>query len=350
MTIYFTLDRMLSTGRTPVLLDRSVSPPLPVFESNAILLYLADKYKSPLLPRAPAARSEVEQWLMWQISALGPMLGQCMYMKRIATCANEVSALQFSIDRFHAECVRLLQVLETRLKERDYLCGPGRGEFSLADLACHGYAYSHWWAGISVEEMPALRRWLDAVAAKPSVQRGLKVPGVRIVPLACINLVCLPRSRALFWRGSNPTCPVDVPGVSVLGPSGYNFLQIATEPEVQKALVDSAAANGRVHLCAPPIDAQWRQWCLLEWDVRARLRHCLPSLAAAPSRGSNWLDMRALANQGEINGTAFTSDARPPSTVVAGKAELLPTARDVAIAAGGLLLGLAIGKALAGAR
>ena len=84
--------------------------------------------------------------------------------------------------------------------------------------------------------------------------------------------------------------------------------------------------------------------------MRARLRHCLPSLAAAPSRGSNWLDMRALANQGEINGTAFTTDARPPSTAVAGKVPPLPPARDVAIAAAGLLLGLAIGKALAGAR
>jgi len=172
---------MNPNGRTPTLLDRSVSPPFAVFESNAILIYLADKFKSALLPHSPTGRSEVEQWLMWQISALGPMLGQCMYMKRIATCSNEVSKVQFSIDRFHAESVRLLKVLDAHLTDRDYICGQARGEYSLADLACFGYAACYWWAGISIDDMPSVRRWLDLLFKRPALVRGMRVPGVPLL-------------------------------------------------------------------------------------------------------------------------------------------------------------------------
>jgi GST-like protein len=199
-------------GRTPTLVDRSVEPHFAVFESNAILLYLATKLQSPLLPSSATGRSEVEQWLMWQISALGPMMGQCMYMKRIATCANSVSDLRFSIDRFHAESLRLLGVMDERLKDRDYLCGPGRGVYTLADLACYGYVASYWWAGLSIDHLPALQRWLVCIADRPAVARGVKVPGV-----------------------------------SVLGPKGVIFASMFDngDPKVRSALEASASAAGR---------------------------------------------------------------------------------------------------------
>lgn len=169
-------------GRTPAMLDRSGSgPPFPIFESGAMLLYLCDKYAgrggARLLPRDPRRRSEVEQWVMWQMSALGPMLGNCMYFKRIAApFQKDVAKVQFGIDRYHNESVRLYGILDARLSGRDYLCGPGRGEYSVADLACYGYAASHWWAGIDVSGLPHLTGWLARVAARPATQDGLRVP------------------------------------------------------------------------------------------------------------------------------------------------------------------------------
>lgn len=169
---------MNPNGRTPAMLDRS-SPdePFTLFESGAMMLYLCDKFGSSLLPKDPRRRSEVEQWLMWQMSALGPMLGNCMYFKRIAApTAEDIAKLEFGINRYNNESVRLLKVLDTRLADREYLCGPAQGEFSIADIACFGYAQSHWWAGIDVTAMAGLRAWLDRLAAKSAVLEGLKVP------------------------------------------------------------------------------------------------------------------------------------------------------------------------------
>lgn len=172
-------------GRTPTLVDRSISPAFPVFESGAILMYLARKFRdrggSSLLPTEdPAALSEIEQWIMWQMSALGPMLGNCMYFKRIAApMTADVSQLQFGIDRYEQESLRLYQVLEDRLAGgREYLCGAGAGSYTLADLACLPYAQMHWWTGVTkqVQGMPGVMAWLKRLARRHAVQQGMLVP------------------------------------------------------------------------------------------------------------------------------------------------------------------------------
>lgn len=173
--------QMNPNGRTPTLLDCTVSPPFPVFESGAIMLYVAEKFGTPLLPSDPRAKSEVVQWIMWQMSAIGPMIGNCMYMKRIAApVQDDVSKIRFAVDRFHNESVRLLGILDRRLTDRDYLCGPEPGVFTLADIACYTYAAQHFWAGIDVADKPALSAWIQKIASRPCMKAATAVPGISI--------------------------------------------------------------------------------------------------------------------------------------------------------------------------
>ena len=198
-------------GRTPTLVDKSQNPPFAVFESGAIILFLADKFPSSLVPDDPLLRSEVIQWIMWQMSALGPMIGQCMYMKRIAApVADDISKVEFSIRRFEKECDRLLSILETRLEGREYLCGETSGAYSLADVACYGYAASHWWAGLDVSNLPNLQAWLERVGKRRAIKRS-----------------------------------VAVPGVSVFGPEGPLFETLRTDGELQKRVESLAERAGR---------------------------------------------------------------------------------------------------------
>jgi len=152
-------------GRIPAIIDRDEQD-FAVFESGAILIYLSEK-TGRLLPRGVRERSEVIQWLMFQMAGVGPMQGQAHVFVRYAP-----EKIEYAINRYQKETARLYRVLDRRLAEREFLAE----EYSIADIATWPWVYMHDWAGVSVDDMPNLRRWLDTIAERPACQRGLKVP------------------------------------------------------------------------------------------------------------------------------------------------------------------------------
>lgn len=152
-------------GRIPAIVDGD-NDNFAVFESGAILLYLAEK-TGQLLPADAKGRSTVIQWLMFQMGGVGPMQGQANVFFRYFP-----EKLQGAIDRYQNETRRLYEVLDTRLGEVEYLAG----DYSIADIATYPWVRIHDWSGVSVEGLPHLQRWMAALAARPAVQRGLQVP------------------------------------------------------------------------------------------------------------------------------------------------------------------------------
>ncbi|WP_145205012.1 glutathione S-transferase family protein [Sphingobium sp. B2] len=152
-------------GRIPTLIDHEAGD-FAVFESGAILLYLAEKYDR-FIPADAQARSQVIQWVMWQMSGLGPMMGQATVFNRYFE-----EKLPSVIDRYTRESQRLLGVLDARLATRDFLVG----DYSIADIACFPWVRGHDWAGVEIDGFPHLLRWYDRIAERPAVQRGLLVP------------------------------------------------------------------------------------------------------------------------------------------------------------------------------
>ncbi|MEQ8356707.1 MAG: glutathione S-transferase family protein [Kiloniellaceae bacterium] len=141
--------------------------PLALFESGAILLYLAEK-TGQLMPVEARARYTALQWLMWQMGGFGPMLGQAHHFRRFAK-----EQVPYAIDRYTNETRRLYGVLDKHLEGADYLAG----EYSIADIATFPWAARHEWHGIALEDFSAVKRWYDAIAARPAVQKGMAVPG-----------------------------------------------------------------------------------------------------------------------------------------------------------------------------
>jgi GST-like protein len=140
---------------------------LALFESGAILVYLAEK-AGRLLPAAARARYEALQWLMWQMGGFGPMLGQAHHFRRFAK-----EQLPYAIDRYSNEARRLYGVLDNRLGQADFVAG----DYGIADIAIFPWAARHEWQGIALEDFPNVKRWYDAIAARPAVQKGMAVPG-----------------------------------------------------------------------------------------------------------------------------------------------------------------------------
>ncbi len=152
-------------GRIPAIVDREADG-FTVFESGAIMIYLAEK-TGQLLPADAKGRSEVIQWVMFQMGGLGPMQGQANVFYRYFD-----EKIPSAIDRYQNETKRLLTVLDTRLADTEYLAG----DYSVADIAHWSWARIHNWAGVEIEDLPNLQRWLDQLEARPALQRGFQVP------------------------------------------------------------------------------------------------------------------------------------------------------------------------------
>jgi len=157
--------RISPNGRIPAIVDRDAGD-FAVFESGAILIYLAEK-TGRLMPTDPKGRSLVIQWLMFQMGGIGPMMGQANVFFRYFP-----EKIQPAIDRYQGEVRRLFGVLDTQLAAHEYLAG----DYSIADIANWAWVRTHKWSGVAVEGLPHLQRWMAQLAARPACQRGIDVP------------------------------------------------------------------------------------------------------------------------------------------------------------------------------
>lgn len=153
-------------NKMPAIVDTAPSDggaPVSVFESGAILVYLADKI-GRFLPRGLRERNETLEWLFWQVGGLGPMTGQYGHFNVYAP-----EKIPYAIDRYTKEAYRLLGVIDGRLKGREFVAA---GEFTIADMAIHPWINAYKKAPLDLEPYPELRRWHAAIAARPAVQRA----------------------------------------------------------------------------------------------------------------------------------------------------------------------------------
>jgi GST-like protein len=155
-------------NRIPAIVD-SEGPggkPLPLFESGAILIYLAEK-TGKLMPRDPRTRLICLQWLMFQMGGVGPMFGQAHHFIR-----NAKEQVPYAIKRYTEETRRLYGVLQKRLSEAEYLAD----EYSIADIATFPWVARFEWHKVDLADFPAVKRWFDVIAARPAVAKGMAVP------------------------------------------------------------------------------------------------------------------------------------------------------------------------------
>jgi len=154
-------------NRIPAIVD-SEGPdgkPLSIFESGAILIYLAEK-SGQFLPSDPRKRVDVLQWLMWQMGGVGPMFGQANHFRSYAP-----EPIPYAIDRYTKEVRRLYGVMEKQLADRSYLAG----DYSIADMMTYPWTLLYKRYEVEMSEYPHVQRWQEAIGARPAVQRGMEV-------------------------------------------------------------------------------------------------------------------------------------------------------------------------------
>jgi len=155
-------------NKIPALVDRDGPghAPIAIFESGAIMMYLAEKSGWRFMPADTRRRYDVVQWLMFQMGSVGPMLGQAHHFRRYAP-----EPIPYAVERYTNEAHRIYSVIDRRLSEAPYLAG----EYSIADMATYPWLRPHKWQGQELAEFPHLSRWYADVRARPAVQRGLAI-------------------------------------------------------------------------------------------------------------------------------------------------------------------------------
>ncbi len=161
-------------NKIPALVDETEDGSLSIFESGAILTYLAEKY-GRFLPVSGAARYKTLEWLYWQVGGLGPMLGQVGFFEKFSKTKSPIASA-----RFIAEADRLLTVMDKRLAEFPFLAGE---EYSIADISAYPWVVTATTflgdvLGDRMSSKPALKRWLSIIGERPAVQRGMAVPAI----------------------------------------------------------------------------------------------------------------------------------------------------------------------------
>lgn len=181
-------------NRIPAIVDQSPldgGEPISVFESGAILQYLAEK-TGKFLPADPRGRVEVMQWLFWQMGGLGPMLGQNHHFTQYAP-----EKIPYAIDRYVKETERLYGVLDEQLSDREFIAG----NYSIADMAAYPWIVPHERQGQDLNHFPQVKRWFEAIKARPAVQKAYALADT-ISSQATVT----EESRAiLFGQGRRPT-------------------------------------------------------------------------------------------------------------------------------------------------
>jgi GST-like protein len=142
--------------------------PIAIFESGAILIWLAEK-AGRFIGGSPRARIEIIQWLMFQMAGVGPMFGQTHHFRRFAP-----EPVPYAIERYTKETARLYGVLDERLGDSEYLAG----DYSIADMATYPWVARWEWQGVKLDDFAHVKRWFTAVGARPAVQRGMAVPKI----------------------------------------------------------------------------------------------------------------------------------------------------------------------------
>ncbi len=160
--------RISPNNKMPAIVDNSPSEPgapISLFESGAILLYLAEK-TGRFLPKDVAGHTEVLQWLFWQMGGLGPMLGQNLHFGQYAP-----ETLPYAIDRYVNETSRLFKVLDKQLTDRESIAG----EYSIADMASYPWVFKHPYLQLQLENFPNLERWFKTIEQRPAVARAYEI-------------------------------------------------------------------------------------------------------------------------------------------------------------------------------